>query len=285
VNEAHKIPGIHGMIQDAYYFICLNYHPGDEIHLVGFSRGAFTVRALACFIETVGILAKTRLALLPMIYSLWRDQNLEKLQVHIKTWEEKGHLSRDVEIMTCGVWDTVSAMIPARDLAFVSYRVPRNLLNAFQALALHEMRTPFPPVLWNTDDTTETNVIQVWFAGDHSDIGGGHPDAGLSTISLLWMVAQYHEFTDVDFEELMLLDCMTPLYLHWQDESTFDWGERSFIRKAEYALESNVYTKGSALYLAYSRYQDILTSIRERSWARIMVHPSVVLTWASEPDE
>lgn len=59
------------MMQDAYYFLCLNFSSDgdqhDEIHLVGFSRGAFAARGLACFIQQVGILSKTRLALLPMI--------------------------------------------------------------------------------------------------------------------------------------------------------------------------------------------------------------------------
>lgn len=125
--------------------------------------------------------------------------------------------------MSCGVWDTVSAMIPSKDLAFVSLQVPQILQNAFQALGLHETRTSFPPELWNTDNQGSTNIRQCWFAGDHSDVGGGHPDAGLATVSLLWMVAQYREFTDVEFEEAILLDCMTPLYLHWQEEAFFSW--------------------------------------------------------------
>lgn len=125
----------------------MNYEPGDELHLVGFSRGAYTVRALSCLIERIGVLTKTQLALLPMIYSLWRAQALDKLEGHVKAWEAKGHLIRNVVIMSCGMWDTVSAMIPEKDLDFVASRVPRNLKNAFQALALHETRTSFPPIL------------------------------------------------------------------------------------------------------------------------------------------
>ncbi|KAF2470486.1 uncharacterized protein BDR25DRAFT_287453, partial [Lindgomyces ingoldianus] len=189
-REAATGQGTHTVIQDAYYFLCLNYNPGDEIHLLGFSRGAFAVRALACFIEDVGILHKTRLALLPMVYKLWKTQSFERLETHIKTWEAKGHLNTNVEIMSCAAWDTVSAMFPAKDLAFVAARVPRNLRHAFQALSLHETRVAFPPILWNTDNAGSTNVKQCWLAGDHSDIGGGHPDSGLATVSLLWMVAQ-----------------------------------------------------------------------------------------------
>ncbi|ORX94931.1 hypothetical protein BCR34DRAFT_608116 [Clohesyomyces aquaticus] len=250
-REAATGQGIHGMIQDAYYFLCLNFDfdefGQDEIHLIGFSRGAFAVRALACFIEDVGILAKTRLALLSMVYSLWRRQDLERLSNHIRAWETKGHLKRNVEIASCGVWDTVSAMFPAKDLAFVCPRVPKNLRTAFHALALHETRTSFPPTLWDTDDDPAlqgTLVKQCWLAGDHSDIGGGHSDSGLATLALIWMVAQYREHTTVAFAELMLLDCLTPLYLHWQEQAFFNWDEMSFNNRQEYVLQSHIYTKG-----------------------------------------
>jgi hypothetical protein len=39
--------GIDKNIRDAYRFLVHNYAPGDEIHLFGFSRGAYTVRSVA----------------------------------------------------------------------------------------------------------------------------------------------------------------------------------------------------------------------------------------------
>ena len=240
------------MIQDAYYFLCLNlgYRNGhqDEIHLVGFSRGAFAVRALACFIRDVGILSRTHLALLPMLYALWRKQDLEQLESHTPAWESKGHLRRNVQIESCGVWDTVSAMIPASDLAFVNRTVPTNLQYAFHAISLHETRTSFLPVLWNTEDPQRiqrTLVKQCWLPGDHSDIGGGHPDAGMAAISLLWMVAQYKEYTTACITDLALLDCMTPLFLHWQEKAFLNWEEMTLFNKEEYLMQSHVFTKGT----------------------------------------
>ena len=37
-----------------------------------------------------------------------------------------------------------------------------------------------------------TDVKQVWFAGVHSDIGGGYaePESGLARIALAWMVRE-----------------------------------------------------------------------------------------------
>ena len=47
--------GIDRNIQDGYRFLCLNYTPGDEIYLFGFSRGAYTVRSLAGMIHCSGL--------------------------------------------------------------------------------------------------------------------------------------------------------------------------------------------------------------------------------------
>jgi hypothetical protein len=62
------------------------------------------------------------------------------------------------------------------------------------ALALDEHRVMFVQNLWNPSAPTtlakrQTDVLQVWFAGVHADIGGGYPEAesGLSRITLAWM--------------------------------------------------------------------------------------------------
>jgi uncharacterized protein (DUF2235 family) len=228
---------VHDIVQDAYYFLCLNYeesinetHPISEIHLVGFSRGAFAARALACLIDKVGLLKRSRLACLSMVYDLWwksegpqpksGDLLPEKLVLEqlVTTWTEKGHIIRGVKISTCAVWDTVNSM-QSKELDFVERLVPRNLKNAFHCLALHETRTDFLPVLWNHAPST-TRIRECWFAGDHSDIGGGNPDSAFATLTLIWMVSQFKEFTDIDFDDLMLLDCMTPQFLQWKKKAS-----------------------------------------------------------------
>ncbi|KAF2263130.1 hypothetical protein CC78DRAFT_289318 [Lojkania enalia] len=282
-REAATGQGIHSMIQDAYYFLCLNFNfdelQHDEIHLIGFSRGAFAVRALACFIEDVGILAKSRLALLSMVYNVWRGQDLDRLKTHIESWVKKGYLKRDIEITSCGVWDTVSAMYPAKELAFVSPRIPRILRNAFQALALHEMRTAFPPILWNYEALHSANTIikQCWLAGDHSDIGGGHSDSGLAALSLLWMVSQFQEYTEAEFDELMVLDCLTPLYLRWQEQALVNWEDATFFNKQEYILRSHMYTRGEAfsLWISYDNKDS-----RQCPRAGIVDHKSLAPAWS-----
>ena len=45
--------GLDSHVLEAYTFLASNYEPDDEIFLFGFSRGAFTVRAIASFICNV----------------------------------------------------------------------------------------------------------------------------------------------------------------------------------------------------------------------------------------
>src|SRR5689334_1494689 len=48
--------GLENDIRDAYVFLMNKYQPGDVIYLFGFSRGAFTVRAVASLIRMYGII-------------------------------------------------------------------------------------------------------------------------------------------------------------------------------------------------------------------------------------
>lgn len=224
--------GIHGDIQDAYHFLCLNYEPEDEIYLVGFSRGAFAARTLACFVNDFGILRATRLVALTMVYDWWKDSNKKQLNECAGRWADEGHLLINVPIKTCAVWDTVRSLFTdsntgfpcweqSKTLEFVEDQIPNRLNYAFQALALHETRKHFKPVLWNSDSNECTVIRETWFAGDHCDIGGGHEDCGLATIALLWMIAQFKEFTDVAFHEEMVLEYMTPMYFVSGDNTEY----------------------------------------------------------------
>ena len=60
--------GLGGAVREAYSFLSTNYSPGDEIFLIGFSRGAFTARTVAGLIDTVGLLTKKGLSALPEIF-------------------------------------------------------------------------------------------------------------------------------------------------------------------------------------------------------------------------
>lgn len=69
--------GIDNDIQEAYRFLSLNYEPGDEIYLFGFSRGSYTVRSLAGLINcSGGLLSLPLIRETPFVYDLYKDTTL-----------------------------------------------------------------------------------------------------------------------------------------------------------------------------------------------------------------
>ena len=105
-----------------------------------------------------------------------------------------------------GVWDTVDAVgLPVDELStmidriFYPHRFPDQKLSpqvdrACHAIAIDDERHTFHPVLWNEEGSDNPERIkQVWFAGMHSNVGGGYPDDDLAFVPLRWMIgeAQY----------------------------------------------------------------------------------------------
>ena len=125
---------------------------------------------------------------------------------------------RNVKIRFVGVWDTVAAYgMPVDEMTRGIHQyiwpieLPNNrpsprIMRACQALALDEERTTFHPQLW--DETAGSNgsppapdaegrrfikderISQVWFAGVHTNVGGGYPDDALAYIPFVWMITE-----------------------------------------------------------------------------------------------
>ncbi len=74
-----------------------------------------------------------------------------------------------------------------RRVSFHNAQLGRHVRNAYQALAVDERRRPFQPVLWTGAPAEGQTVAQAWFAGVHSNIGGGYRHCGLSDIALVWL--------------------------------------------------------------------------------------------------
>lgn len=194
--------GISDNIRDCYTFLANNYVAGDEIYLFGFSRGAYTVRSLAGMLEAVGILSKNDLGYVPEAYAYYHCPPEERPTCPFHAMLQD--LPRTPTRIRCvGVWDTVGALgIPTPVLGRVQRWAGNiwpevavgfhdcNLLDsvdyAYQALAIDERRGPFAPAVWDKRDG-QLGVQQVWFAGVHSNIGGGYPDAGLSDVAFIWL--------------------------------------------------------------------------------------------------
>lgn len=195
--------GIDDNILSAYKFILWNYEPNDELYLFGFSRGAYTARSLAGLIRNCGVLKNNDLSLIKEAYRIYRnhdavtDPNGEEAMAF-----KQKHSYYNLRIKFIGVWDTVGALgIPSRwfqwynnkKYQFHDTKLSSITDNAYQALAIDEKRENFKPTLWEKSDKVLRGEVQqmmeqVWFAGVHSNIGGGYPDQSLSDITLNWMV-------------------------------------------------------------------------------------------------
>lgn len=64
--------GMEGNIVEAYNFCVLNYNPGDQIMCFGFSRGAYTARAIAGLISDIGICSKHDLNEFPELWKVYK---------------------------------------------------------------------------------------------------------------------------------------------------------------------------------------------------------------------
>jgi hypothetical protein len=206
--------GVTARIARGYTYISRNYVPGDGIVIVGFSRGAYTARALAGLIAGEGLLRPelaaaddvNRYDTAAAAWFRWRhghDTTVQKiadglselLEMH-GAFSKARSLNDDsflpVQISAVAVWDTVGAMgIPvyhagaAIDLfRFCDTKLSPNIRLAVHALALDEQRKPFEPTLWDP----ASNVTQTLFPGGHCDVGGGYAEHGLSDAPLLWVV-------------------------------------------------------------------------------------------------
>lgn len=128
-------------VMDGYKFIMQNYEAGDKICLFGFSRGAYTARALAGMLHKVGLLPRCNHQQVPFAYKMYsRDDETG--------WKQsrafKKAFSIDVEVEFVGVWDTVSSVgIIPRTLPFTR---ANNKIRYFRhALSLDERRVRFLP--------------------------------------------------------------------------------------------------------------------------------------------
>jgi uncharacterized protein (DUF2235 family) len=212
--------GLNDKVLAAYEFLIDHYQEGDRIFLFGFSRGAHAVRVLAGFLHKVGLLSSQQknlagAALTAYIQTSADIENNDASGRQARTdqaWQFARIVSsRWVTIKFIGVWDTVASVIvprPDRFYTFSLQSLPFTRQNPSvevfrQAIAIDERRSMFRLSKWresqmfqpNRFDKTKTSqhsqdIKQVWFAGVHSDVGGGYPekDSGISKFPLLWMI-------------------------------------------------------------------------------------------------
>ncbi|RFU19195.1 DUF2235 domain-containing protein [Geodermatophilus marinus] len=190
--------GLSRNVKDAYRFVVENYDPGDELFFFGFSRGAYTARSTVGLIHKCGVLQRRHAGRLDQAYALYRSRAVRPSHLEARLFRRS--YAHGPRVGFVGVWDTVGSVgIPSvglglaalvnRRWGFHDTRLSTTVEAACQALAVDELRRPFAPTLWQRDPGAEDQrVEQVWFSGDHCDVGGGHRDSALADIALLWMV-------------------------------------------------------------------------------------------------
>lgn len=202
--------GLDQNIKDAYRFLIKNYEEGDRVYLFGFSRGAFTVRALAGFIRLLGLLRPEQINLIDHAYTAFKKA-AEKKDFKIAWRYHRVLKTRHLPIKFLGIWDTVnSVMVPRPDRFYLPsfeelpYTTENDSVEICRhAVAIDEKRRFFRLSAWTPDQTYRSNPFdkksktpqdfkEVWFAGVHSDVGGGYPEtaSGLAKFPLQWMVEE-----------------------------------------------------------------------------------------------
>lgn len=211
--------GIEDNIRNLYRFIVYNYEPGDQLYFFGFSRGAFTVRSLAGFMNKVGLIEKDDDYFVPEIYACYESDK----RPGSPEWEKafrKVHDTRSCPpIRFIGVWDTVGALGAPGLLGQLFNRnkykyhdvgLHQTIKNAVQALAIDERRKAFAPALWTRPSGWNGELVQAWFPGSHTNVGGGRAPDGLANEALHWVVEKA-EGLGLEFEAAYL-EHFTPCF-------------------------------------------------------------------------
>ena len=205
------------------------YKPGGRIYIFGFSRGAFTARFVSRMISHVGLLSKGNEEMVPFAYKVYEEyeKNSQKKESndeeHLKRMKSfKTHFCRtgpkatgeaDVEsgikVFLLGLFDCVSS-VGNLDNPFSKKKPPLPTVHGTathirHAVAIDERRVKFKAALFSQEDTGfRKGFKEVWFPGNHGDIGGGwyvgkknipgdsndkeDDNFQLSDIALKWMI-------------------------------------------------------------------------------------------------
>ncbi len=272
--------GLKRNVIELYKALCRTYDEGDKIYLFGFSRGAFTVRMLAGMVGARGLcrdvtdekelhaVARKQFA----AYRLRSGKGLLTLPIRrvLGRGTPKGETQAEIEFI--GVWDTVEAYgFPVDEVAkvwdrlvlplkFVKKDLPKNVRRACHALAVDEERLSFRPVLFDEaeEDEEAPRIDQVWFAGVHSDVGGGYPMEPLALVSLDWMISQV-EARNGDSDGLRFLKRV----------------RKDYWRRSDWHGKQHDSRSGLATYYRY-KPRDIADLCKRNRIQRLKVHRGVL---------
>jgi uncharacterized protein (DUF2235 family) len=191
--------GLKDDLRDAYDYIMNHWRPGDRLYLFGFSRGAYTVRALASLIRMYGLAMEGNDPLVPYaVRMMWRANagaGHYSEAMALADQFRNGLAATECPIHFMGVWDTVSSVgWIGSPVSFPHTRSNDAVATVRHAVSLDERRAFFRTNLF--ERATGQDLLEVWFPGEHCDVGGGYPEAesGLSKYPLEWMIQEAAAF-------------------------------------------------------------------------------------------
>jgi uncharacterized protein (DUF2235 family) len=194
--------GLENDIRDAYTFLVRKYEPGDRIYLFGFSRGAFTVRAVASLILWYGLIREGNEPMIPyairMLVAIQRAKSPNEVSAYFdlaKHFRETMACAKPT-IHFVGVWDTVSSVGWVDNPLHLPGEANNPAIEVGRhAVSIDEHRAFFRSHLWvlptePAKPRGPRDVKQVWFPGVHCDVGGGYQEqeSGISKYALKWMI-------------------------------------------------------------------------------------------------
>jgi uncharacterized protein (DUF2235 family) len=198
--------GLEDDVRDAYVFLMNCFEPGDRVYLFGFSRGAYTVRAVASLLRMYGLIPKGNEPLVP--YAIRMLTAINKLGKRTGSADVDAIFDladafkttfsrRECKPWFVGVWDTVSSVGWVENPLRLPYSADnRDIQIGRHAIAIDERRAFFRTNLWRLrgalPESGPQDLKQVWFPGVHCDVGGGYAEqeSGLSKFALDWMMRE-----------------------------------------------------------------------------------------------
>jgi len=185
--------GVRDNVLDAYRYLMNHYVAGDQIYLFGFSRGAYTVRALAAMLKRCGLLRPEHGNLAAYAWAVFTDADGvgDEKSKFAGAARIKKVFAREVGVHMIGVWDTVSSFGWIWDPQMIPNTAKTDeIIYVRHALAIDERRAYFRPNHFRLP--AGHDELSVWFAGVHADVGGGYSEdeGGLSKLSLEWMMGE-----------------------------------------------------------------------------------------------
>jgi uncharacterized protein (DUF2235 family) len=186
--------GIGRIVSGAYTFLAQNYQDGDRVFIFGFSRGAYAARALAAMIRALGLIPGYQPLLVEYGWSMLKARETKGGAPNFGLQGQfRKTFGRNVSIFFLGLFDTVSSVGWVYDPVIIPYTKKNPIVvHVRHAVSIDERRCFFRQNLWSSSPGNRTTVKEVWFAGVHSDIGGGYDpgDGRLSRVACRWMIQE-----------------------------------------------------------------------------------------------